>query len=83
MEGLPSETVLRSLKCELDAERPVPDDPAAARLATWSVFRESDKALRYARYVLLDDGDALVGGRTHDSLGALYWVGVQVRKLKS
>ena len=83
MELLPSETVLRSLKHALSAERPLPDDPAMARLATWSVFRESDKALTYARYVLLDDGDALVGGRTHDSLGALYWVGVQVRDLKT
>lgn len=84
MEALPSETVLKSLEYALDeGERPVPDDPAKARLATWSVFREPEKALTYARYVLLDEGDELVGGRTHDSLGALYWVGVQVRSLKS
>lgn len=84
MEALPSESILKSLKYALDeGERPLPDDPATARLATWSVFREPDKALTYARYVLLDDGDALVGGRTHDSLGALYWVGVQVRELKT
>lgn len=84
MEALPSETVLKSLEYALDeGERPVPDDPAKARLATWSVFREPEKALTYARYVLLDEGDELVGGRTHDSLGALYWVGVQVRSLKT
>lgn len=83
MEALPSETVLKSLKQALDAERSLPDDPATARLATWSVFREPDKALTYARYVLLDEGDALVGGRMHDSSGALYWVGVQVRDLKT
>lgn len=83
MEELPSDRVLKSLQCALDdGERPVPNDPAQARLATWSVFREPDKALTYARYVLLNDGDELVGGRTHDSLGALYWVGVQVRQLK-
>lgn len=82
MEELPSESVLKSLKSALNQdERPLPDDPATARLATWSVFRESDKALTYARYMLLDEGDALVGGRTHDSVGALYWVGVQVRNL--
>lgn len=83
MEALPSESVLRSLKHALNAERPLPHDPATARLATWSVFRESDKALTYARYVLLDEGDALVGGRDHDSHGALYWVGVQVRDPRS
>jgi len=84
MEALPSETVLKSLEYALDeGERPVPDDPAKARLATWSVFREPEKALTYARYVLLDEGDELVGGRTHDSLGALYWVGVQVRSFKT
>lgn len=83
MEALPNESAILALKRALDAERLLPGDPASERLATWSVFREADKALNYARYVLLNDGETLVGGCLHDSVGTLYWVGVQVPDLKT
>lgn len=83
MEALPNESVIQTLKRALNAERLLPRDPASERLATWSVFREADKALNYARYVLLNEGETLVGGCLHDSVGTLYWVGVQVPDVRT
>jgi hypothetical protein len=39
--------------------------------------------LRFARKIQLESGEALMGGKTQDSIAALWWVGVQVDDLEA
>lgn len=66
----------------LENERSLPDGDGHDRIVQWHVFRARDKAERFAHHVELSTGQKLVGGWTRDSVGMLYWVGVQVEDLE-
>ena len=66
----------------LEKERSLPGGHGHDRIVQWHVFRARDKAERFAQHVELSSGQELVGGWTRDSVGMLYWVGVQVDDLE-
>ncbi|WP_043739850.1 hypothetical protein [Thioalkalivibrio nitratireducens] len=65
----------------LDQEHPLPEGRGNDRIVQWHVFRARGQAETFAHGVRLAPGQRLVGGFTRDSLGRLYWVGVQVDDL--
>lgn len=81
MSAFPSVEALAALESMLSQRCALPADPVAERIVTWHVFRHADEAKAFARHVMLDEGESLVGGATQDSLGELYWVGVQVEDI--
>lgn len=81
MERAPSEEELKALADQLDQERSLPGKSQHNRVVYWHVFRRSEDAWDMAGHVRLGKGDHLVGGKTRDSIGALWWVGVEVDDL--
>jgi hypothetical protein len=65
----------------LEEEQPLPEGHGRDRIVQWHVFRSRPQAQAFARAVRLGPGQQLVGGFTRDSVGVLYWVGVQVDDL--
>lgn len=70
-----------AVKSLLDQEHILPHDPREARIVLWKTFRDPEEALAFSRNILLEKGQTLLGGHCQDSLGTLYWVGVQVENL--
>lgn len=62
-------------------ERALPRAPGDGNVVQWHAFRRREDAERFVPSVRLGPGQQLVGGRTRDSLGPLWWVGVQVDDL--
>lgn len=58
--------------------RQVPTRDNHDQVVSWHVFRTLSEAESYAEHVVLNDGQYLVGGTDHDSIGTLWWVGVEV-----
>ncbi len=83
MAEFASEQIIAQLREVLDRECPLPADPVAERVVSWHVFRRPEHALEFSRHVMLGKGESLVGGRTRDSIGSLYWVGVRVEDLEA
>ncbi len=76
-ERLPDDAV----KEMLQQQRPLPHDPVKEQIVFWRTFRSADKAAAFSPAIQLGEGQALVGGRTRDSIGELYWLGVHVHDL--
>lgn len=66
----------------LEEERSLPEGHGHDHIVQWHVFRARDQAEHFAEGVHLESDQRLVGGRTRDSVGILYWVGVQVDDLE-
>lgn len=62
-------------------QRPLPQHPVEEQIVFWRTFRSADKAIAFSQAIMLGDGQELVGGHTHDSVGELYWIGVHVDDL--
>jgi len=82
MGEFPGEQTIEALSAELEQQRPLPEDPAQERIVYWHVFRRPEDVLTFARGISLESDEVMVGGHTHDSIGHLYWVGVQVDDLE-
>lgn len=67
----------------LRRERSLPDHQGRGRIVQWHVFRSREQAGDFAAAVKLGADQSLVGGYSRDSVGPLWWVGVQVRDLAS
>lgn len=65
----------------LERERSLPNREGHGRVVQWHVFRAREQAAAFAAAIVLGDDQDLVGGYSRDSVGALWWVGVQVRDL--
>ncbi len=63
--------------------RPLPARNPQNRVVQWHVFREALEADAYADHIQLGPGQRVVGGHDVDSIGKLYWVGVEVEDLAS
>lgn len=74
----PNDAVIEAL---LLHPRPLPHDPVGERIVLWRTFRSPNDARAYAHSILLGEGQDVVGGRTNDSLGEMFWLGVQVADL--
>ncbi|MFZ5659230.1 MAG: hypothetical protein ACOY5C_05165 [Pseudomonadota bacterium] len=70
-----------TVKAALDRPVPLPADPQQERVVLWKTFRSRGEALDFARNVLLEADQTLIGGHDHDSVGPFYWLGVQVADL--
>lgn len=62
----------------LDHELALPEGHGKDRVVQWHVFRTRDQAAAFLPSIKLADGQSLVGGYTRDSVGPLWWLGVQV-----
>ncbi|QKT02922.1 hypothetical protein HUS23_03405 [Ectothiorhodospiraceae bacterium 2226] len=62
----------------LERERPLPDGTGADGVVHWRVFRHREAARDYLPAIQLGTGQRIVGGYSRDSVGALWWIGVQV-----
>ena len=84
MRNAPTNSELDDLRQSLQQESPLPQQSdAEQRLICYShTFRNVDKALLFATGILLKQGESLVGGKTQDSIGDLFWLGVQVSNLE-
>lgn len=66
----------------LAAKRALPSGGSAGRVVQWHVFRRADEAKAYAGHIMLGAGQRVVGGWDEDSVGRVYWVGVEVDDLE-
>ena len=83
MHERPTSQQLALLASELLEYRPLPNALSAESqlIAFARAFRHRDEALQYAQHILLDRGQHLTGGYTIDSVGDLWWIGVQMDTL--
>nr|WP_175628243.1 hypothetical protein [Thioalkalivibrio denitrificans] len=65
----------------LSRELSLPEGRGRDGVVQWHVFRSREAAEAFVPNVKLNDGQKLVGGYTRDSVGPLWWVGVQVSDL--
>lgn len=66
----------------LDHELALPDGHGKDRVVQWHVFRTRRRAEDFMRSIRVGDGQCLVGGYTRDSVGPLWWLGVQVEDVE-
>ena len=62
----------------LNEYRSLPARDPGNKVVSWHVFRTVSEAEEYADSILLSDGQHIVGGMDSDSIGKLWWVGVEV-----
>ncbi|WP_018953678.1 hypothetical protein [Thioalkalivibrio sulfidiphilus] len=62
-------------------ELALPEGHGKDHVVQWHVFRSREAAEAFMPHVKLAEGQQLVGGYTRDSVGPLWWVGVQVDDL--
>ncbi|OBS09954.1 hypothetical protein [Acidihalobacter prosperus] len=65
----------------LDVTRPLPQGHGIDGIVQWHCFRHREDAAGFVPSIRLLGAQQLVGGRTEDSLGPLWWVGVRVDNL--
>ena len=81
MSRLPSSPDKCDVVAVLKNERALPEDPVQEKIVLWRMFRSTEDAVKFSGSVMLGDGQELVGGIAHDSVGPLYWVGVHVEDI--
>ncbi len=67
----------------LKQEHALPADPKKDRVVLWKIFRSPDEALEYSHHILLEPDQKLVGGCAADTVGKLWWLGVEVADLEA
>lgn len=67
----------------LDQNRPIPEKSPLNRVVQWHVFRDRKAACDFANGIVLGQQQQIVGGTDTDSVGTLYWVGVEVEDIGS
>ena len=65
----------------LAIHRQLPDHHTEHKVVQWHVFRDAAQADEYAAHIQLSSGQIIVGGNDNDSIGKLWWVGVEVDDL--
>ena len=79
MEHFPNLEELARLANALDETRALPRrSDTRSSAVCWRVFRKRVDALEHARHVQLAPSQRLIGGTLTDSIGSLWWVGVEV-----
>lgn len=67
----------------LDHELSLPEGHGHDGIVQWHVFRAKAQAEAFMPGIKLGEGQHLIGGYTRDSVGPLWWVGVQVKDAQS
>ncbi len=65
----------------LGESRDLPKDPQQEQIVMWRIFRDKNDALEYSQHILLEPDQRIVGGRSVDSAGDFFWLGVEVADL--
>ena len=65
----------------LNESRSLPVNNASHRVVLWHVFRAASAAVEYAEGIKLGEEQSIVGGMDFDSIGNLWWVGVEVEEV--
>lgn len=65
----------------LETYRHLPDHNDDSGVVQWHVFRDATEADDYAASIILGEGQRIVGGVDSDSVGKLWWVGVEVEDI--
>lgn len=65
----------------LDHAHRLPEGHGKDGIVHWHCFRQREAAVAFIPSIRLDREQQLVGGRTEDSLGPLWWVGVRIPDL--
>lgn len=65
----------------LNEYRSLPVSNASNKVVSWHVFRTASEAEEYAESIILGEGQRIVGGMDADSVGKLWWVGVEVEDI--
>ena len=65
----------------LNQYRTLPVSHASNNVVSWHIFRTASEAEEYAESIKLGDGQRIVGGMDADSVGKLWWVGVEVEDI--
>ena len=71
------------IKKVLTQAKALPEDPQKERVVLWKVFRNEDEALEYSHHILLEPDQKIVGGHGTDSVGAFFWLGIEVADLQA
>lgn len=66
----------------LDHELALPEGHGRDGVVQWHVFRTREQAEAFLPGIRLGEGQHLVGGYTRDSVGPLWWLGVQVEDIR-
>jgi len=66
----------------LSHERALPSAEGPGNVVQWHVFRTREAAEAFVPSVRLGEGQRLVGGMSRDSVGALWWLGVEVEDIQ-
>ena len=66
----------------LDQERSLPDHSGKGNVVQWHVYRTREEAEAHMQNIRLAADQHLVGGYSRDSIGPLWWLGVQVDDLQ-
>lgn len=64
-------SILKEFRC-------LPARDERNRVVSWHVFRTASEAEEYAESIQLGEGQHIVGGMDSDTIGKLWWVGVEV-----
>ncbi|MHB1678492.1 MAG: hypothetical protein ACYCSS_13355 [Sulfuriferula sp.] len=67
----------------LTQSRNLPEDPKKDRVVMWKIFRSENEALKYSHHILLEPDQRIVGGRSKDSAGEFFWLGIEVANLEA
>ena len=62
----------------ISEQRALPTQTSGDTVVHWHIFRSLEEAEDYAEHIQLGEGQRIVGGTDSDSIGALWWVGVEV-----
>ena len=71
------------VKKTLAQVRALPEDAKKERIVLWKIFRNEADALEYSHHILLEPDQLIVGGRSTDSAGVFFWLGVEVADLEA
>jgi len=65
----------------LNEERAIPE-AGYGNVVQWHVYRRLGEARAHLAHIMLGEGQRVVGGHSHDSIGDLWWVGVEVDDIR-
>lgn len=84
MSHFPTEEEFAKFVEDLKIESEIPTRSSAeSLLVSYSrLFRKYDEAVEFAKNMMLSDGESLIGGCAKDSVGDLWWAGIQVNKFE-
>ncbi len=67
--------------CNFNEHRSLPFSSPGNKVVSWHVYRSLFEAEEFAKSIKLGCGQHIVGGMDTDSIGNLWWAGVEVEDI--